>query len=120
MTSNHQRLAEIKTKINALTVEKEEIENHIETEKTGVERYLERYSGQQLLKDHNLTETGIWKVYGEDPNCDFGGSHHEPFLGNFEGSLEQVLEYAVQMPRFWQWGAGGRIEKAKEPVVIKL
>ncbi len=58
-----------------------------------------------------MDEYGIWEVFGEDPTCDFGGSHHQPHLGTFEGTLEQVLHKGVNLPRFWQWGGGGEIKK---------
>lgn len=36
----------------------------------------------------------IWQILGEDPNCDFGGSHIQPTLGYVEGEYEDVLVYA--------------------------
>lgn len=54
-----------------------------------------------------LSTYGVWHVRGEDPNCDMGGAHHQPSLGYFEGTLEQVLRHAVMLPGFWQWGGGG-------------
>jgi len=69
------------------------------------------YSGRRLLEQHLLSEKGIWEVRGEDPNCDMGGPHHQPFLGIFEGTLEDIIHYAVQMDGFWQWGGGGSIKK---------
>lgn len=69
------------------------------------------YSGRKLLEQHKLTDEGLWKIYGEDPNCDLGGAHHEPELGLVEGRLKDVIEYAVELPMFWQWGGGGRIVK---------
>lgn len=69
------------------------------------------YEGRTLLKNHSLSETGLWEVLGEDPNCDFSGSHHQPHLGVFEGTLDDVIRMAVELPRFWQWGAGGSIRK---------
>lgn len=71
------------------------------------------YSGQKLLKAHSLNETGTWRIRGEDPNCDFGGSHYQPELGTVEGRLEDVIRYAVKLPDFYTWGAGGDIEKIK-------
>lgn len=68
------------------------------------------FSGKELLKKHDLSEIGEWEVFGEDPNCDFGGPHHEPFLGVFRGSLEDVIDIAVNLPGFWQWGSGGDIK----------
>ncbi len=71
------------------------------------------YSGTNLLKNHSLDEEGVWEIYGEDPNCDMGGHHHEPHLDTVIGKLRDVIEYAVDLPNFWQWGAGGRITKQK-------
>lgn len=76
------------------------------------------YSGRKLLEEHSLTETGIWRIYGEDPNCDFGGHHYQPDLGTVEGTLKDVIEYAVELRSFWQWGAGGRIVKEGAPKKI--
>ena len=55
------------------------------------------YSGRELLKKHSLEETGLWKIRGEDPNCDFGGHHYQPELGIVEGRLVDVINYAVQV-----------------------
>lgn len=70
---------------------------------------FEKCYGYKDIKD-KLCVYGIWHVTGEDPNCDFGGSHHQPTLGYFEGVLSDVVEYAVNLPCFWQWGAGGNFE----------
>jgi hypothetical protein len=72
--------------------------------------YLSTYNGNKLKSQHSLDEYGIWEVYGEDPNCDLGGHHHNPFLGVFEGTLEEVLYEAVELSGFWQWGYGGEIK----------
>jgi hypothetical protein len=71
------------------------------------------YSGRDLLSKHSLTETGQWQIRGEDPNCDLGGAHHQPDLGIVDGVLKDVIEYAVELKGFWQWGAGGTITKIK-------
>ena len=71
--------------------------------------YLSTYNGRNLK--HALSTYGLWRVRGEDPNCDMGGTHYEPDLGTYEGTLEEVIRYAVELPSFWQWGAGGRFEK---------
>lgn len=83
--------------------------------KDKIERFLITYSGKELLKNHRLSNVGIWNVRGEDPNCDMGGSHHQPDLGTFEGKLSDIISMAADMPGFWQWGAGGDIR----PVNIK-
>lgn len=75
------------------------------------ETFLSRYSGQRLLENHSLTESGVWEVRGEDPNCDMGGYHHQPYIGTYHGTLNQVIDKAVMSPNFWNWGAGGSIKK---------
>ena len=75
------------------------------------------YAYNQLLQKHSLDETGEWEIYGEDPNCDFGGHHHQPFLGIASGRLGDVIAYAEGLPGFWQWGAGGEIKKLVKPGV---
>ncbi len=69
------------------------------------------YNGRKLLEQHSLTDIGIWHIQGEDPNCDFGGSHYQPSLGYFEGTLDDIIDLAVVLPKFWNWGAGGSITK---------
>lgn len=78
--------------------------------KESIDRYLKTYSGQNLLKEYSLYVSGIWQIYGEDPNCDMGGAHFTPLLDTVEGTLEEAIEYGVSLPRFWQWGSGGRFE----------
>lgn len=68
------------------------------------------YAGRELLKKHSLEETGVWRIRGEDPNCDMGGHHYQPDLGTYEGTLRDVIMYGVNLPSFWQWGAGGNFE----------
>ena len=76
--------------------------------------YLDRtYAGKQLLSKHSLDEKGLWKVKGEDPNCDMGGSHHQPDLGVVEGTLQEALEYGLAHKDFYSWGGGGDFEKIK-------
>lgn len=78
---------------------------------TNYTKFFTTYSGRALLKEYSLDQFGTWKVYGEDPNPDLGGPHHEPELGVLEGRLEDVIRWAVVQPNFWQWGSGGRIRK---------
>ncbi len=72
--------------------------------------YLKTYAGRTLLEKHSLDQVGTWQVRGEDPNCDMGGAHYMPELGVYEGRLRDIIEMAVELPRFWQWGAGGSFE----------
>ena len=69
------------------------------------------YSGRKLLEQHSLSEEGFWQIRGEDSNADLHGSHYMPDLGIVEGRLQDVIEYAVELPDFWQWGGGGSITK---------
>lgn len=82
--------------------------------------FLSRSAAKELLKNHKLNEVGYWKVLGEDPNCDMGGHHHQPQLGIFEGRLEDIIAYAVEMDGFWQWGSGGNIVLYQQPEIIKV
>lgn len=82
-------------------------------EPTMRDRYMNSYFCRRMLEKHSLDEIGQWEIYGEDPNCDFGGHHHSPYLETVEGSLDSVIDYAVQLPGFWQWGAGGEIIKTE-------
>lgn len=79
------------------------------TPQTKYDQFLDTWSGRELLKRHSLDEEGVWEVLGEDPNCDFGGYHHSPRLGIYEGRLRDIIEKAVVMPSFWTWGAGGDV-----------
>jgi hypothetical protein len=78
------------------------------------------WSYKHILEDHSLDEYGIWQVFGEDSNCDMGGSHYMPELGLYEGKLADVIAIAVELPNFWQWGSGGDIRKSKVVKPIKV
>ena len=88
-------------------------------EQENYERFLNTYSGNKLQSNHSLSDEGVWQIFGEDPNCDFGGHHHTPFLGLIEGKLDDVIREAVMYGGFWQWGSGGEIKKYKEPAIKK-
>lgn len=108
------RIQEIDKEIEKLSQEKEillKIER-LPKIKQDVQRYLSStYSGQRLLEKHSLTEEGTWEILGEDSNCDLGGSHHQPNLGVYSGTLQKILEVAVQQPNWSSWGGGGNINK---------
>ncbi len=72
-------------------------------------KYKNGYSYQNSKYSDN--EYGTWQVYGEDPNCDFGGHHHSPYLATYQGKFIDVARKAVELVGFWQWGAGGEIRK---------
>lgn len=115
-----QQLQSIENQIKNLEDQKSKLEREIDAEQTNYDRYLKTYYGRELLKEHSLDEEGYWKVYGEDPNPDMGGSHHEPEIGLYEGKLKTVIEIAVELDRFWQWGGGGRIKKVELKKAIKV
>ena len=73
--------------------------------------FLSRCGGKDLLKKHSLEEEGFWQIYGEDPDCDFSGPHIQPNLGVIQGKLDDVINKAVIMKGFWNWGYGGDIKK---------
>lgn len=83
-----------------------------------VAQYKKTYRFSELMKNYSLTEMGIWEIYGEDPNCEFSGYHHEPHLETVSGTLDDTIRYAVGLPNFWQWGSGGRIKHAKEVKIL--
>lgn len=67
------------------------------------------YAKKRLLEKYPATQVGVWSIHGEDPNCDLGGSHHEPHLETVTGTYSNVVEYALKLPGFFQWGSGGCI-----------
>lgn len=75
--------------------------------------FMKTYYGRKLLEEHTLNDYSVWRVSGEDPNCDISGPHHNPYLGTYEGRLGDVIAIAVELPDFWTWGGGGKIEKIK-------
>lgn len=75
------------------------------------DKFICTYFAKKMLEKHSLDEYGLWLIKGEDPNCDLGGHHYQPNLGTVEGVLSDVIDYAVELPQFWQWGAGGEITK---------
>lgn len=83
-------------------------------------KYYNTWSGKKLLEKHSLEEVNTWDIYGEDPNCDMGGYHSTPFLERVHGRLQDVIEYATQLPRFYQWGGGGDIVAHKQKNVKEI
>lgn len=88
------------------------------SKQSNYERYLGGYAGKRLLEQYSLDQEGLWKIRGEDPNCDFGGYHYMPDLGIVEGKLRDVIEYAVELSGFWQWGSGGDFTLINTPKKI--
>jgi hypothetical protein len=116
------RLQEIDNQIKKLKAERQRI---VEAEKPihsnpKVDQFLKNYTGKRLLEKYSLEATRVWDIYGEDSNCDLGGSHSQPHLATVEGTLIKAVEYAVCLKNFYQWGAGGDIREAKQSTPIKL
>lgn len=72
-------------------------------------KFVNSYSGSKLLEKYSLQDRGTWNVYGEDPNCDFGGQHSKPLLGVVEGKLIDVIKWGIINPNWNTWGRGGSI-----------
>jgi hypothetical protein len=66
---------------------------------------------QRLMELHATSDEGIWSIHGEDPNCDLGGSHVEPHIETVEGRYGDIVDYALSLPDFFNWGHGGSIRK---------
>ena len=73
-------------------------------------KFSRTYGGKRLLEKYGRSHYGIWEVRGEDNNADMGGSHHEPLLGFFQGTLEEVINKAYTLKGFTTWGGGGSIK----------
>lgn len=74
-----------------------------------LEKYLSGWSYKRFPIP--LDKVGVFRVRGEDPNAELGGSHYQPELGVFRGKFEDVATYAVEISGFWAWGSGGSIEE---------
>lgn len=71
----------------------------------------------RLLSEYPRDKDGSWRILGEDPNCDWGGHHHQPDLGTYQGRYEDIVDYALNLEGFFTWGAGGDI---REVVMRKI
>lgn len=83
-----------------------------ELDRTPEQKAIDEYrsSYDNLLKNgYHLESSGIWEVRGEDPNADFDGRHHYPFLGVVRGTLEQAILWANKQKNWKYWGNGGKI-----------
>lgn len=69
------------------------------------------YSVRTLLEKYPENTSGFWEIRGEDPNCDLGDYHRQPYIATVRGSLLKAMEYAAQSPQFFGGGAGGLIQK---------
>lgn len=83
------------------------------------QEFVTRLRSNKYDKQPSLNERAVWHVFGADPNCDMGGYHHEPDLGFYEGTFEDVARYAVTLAGFHSWGPG-RIVKESPPTVTKI
>lgn len=74
---------------------------------------------KKLLTEHDPSESGTWRILGEDPNADFGGHHHQPELDVVVGQYRDVVEHALSLKNFFQWGGGGSIIKLNPKKIDK-
>lgn len=109
------QIADLETKKRILLYEKNRIHAN-----NKINDFLHTWSGQELLKKFDLSHVAKWEILGEDPNCDFAGSHHQPHLAFVEGSLEKAIGFAVETNGFYTWGSGGTIKEIKERDIIQL
>jgi len=85
-----------------------------------IERFKTSYNGKELIKKYDPSTTGTWQIFGEDSNADLCGPHSMPSLGYFTGRLSDVIVHAVQLPGWFTWGGGGKIERSAPPVAVKV
>lgn len=103
--------------------EKEENDKLLKDKAKFIAQLGEKHSRMALTflqYNNNLDEVGIWNIHGEDPNCDFGGSHTNPFLETVEGTYRNACLYAVKLLGFYQWGAGGYVRRTSNKTIKKV
>ena len=62
----------------------------------------------------DLEERAFWQIHGETQSVDLHGPFHRgPDLGVFEGTLSEAIDWAITQPRFYAWGGGGTITRAR-------
>lgn len=64
---------------------------------------------KRLLEKYSSHLYGRWKIFGEDPNCDLGGYHSQPLLGEVNGTYVNIVDYALTLDGFVGYGSGGSI-----------
>lgn len=74
------------------------------------EKYLTSFNGGIVTKKHSLSDFGLWEVRGESEHDGVHGSYTLPLLGYFQGTLQNVLMYVVELDKFWTYGSGGEIK----------
>jgi hypothetical protein len=79
--------------------------------RTPRQRYENTREYERLLETNSLSDFENWMIQGENPNPDFSSSPYNPILRFVEGKLDDVINFAVSLDGFWQWGSGGRITK---------
>lgn len=95
--------------------------NEAYTDRMVHEYWKSSWSAKRLKEaGHKLTDYGFWVVEGEDENPDLHGTHDVPYLGTFEGTLDDTIAEAVNLPKFYTWGGGGSITLRKEKRIKKV
>lgn len=73
----------------------------------------------RLIDLHPKTKSGVWQIYGEDPNYDMSGPHVKPLLETVEGEYGHVVEYALRLNGFFDGDYGGDVVFLNELNKIK-
>ena len=76
----------------------------------GINKMDKNIAKSRLLGLYPTRQTGTWIIRGEDDNADLAGPHSTPRIAEYTGTYEEALDYALSLPRFITWGAGGSIE----------
>jgi hypothetical protein len=92
-----------------------------------IQKMLSKPASEWLYKSHSgkhlwsttkdLSQSGHWRILGEDSNPDFGGTHYQPTLAICYRKLEDVINYAVQLDGWKTWGLGGDIQQINMIIV---
>lgn len=116
------QISELNEKISILEKQKEKLkyEEGRLHHNDDVDKFLRGFYGERLMKEHHISDYGLWEILGEDPNCDYSGSHIQPHIAYVEGTLEQAILYAVKQPKWNTWGTGGNIKPIPDQLIIKL
>ncbi|AGS81048.1 hypothetical protein [Caulobacter phage Cr30] len=95
---------------------KDAITHQVEIDKTPEQRAIDDFLNSYCYKGlkqqgYDLQTFGIWEVRGEDSNADFGGCHHEPYLGTVQGTMSQALKWGMKQKKWFSYGSGGSLRK---------
>jgi hypothetical protein len=70
----------------------------------------------QLLKQHKAYMEALWAIHAESDNSDWHGYHPQKFLVAVQGTYLDAVEYALTLPSFFTYGAGGSVRPLGEVI----